>query len=240
VFNENLLDELGQLKEKYPDLHQKVSDGSIVLSGRITFCLLDSSTGKPPITDEYSVEITVSNEFPATIPIVRELDRKIKRSYEHVSPSGFMCLGIASELQLLLKKYPTIEGFIENIVKPNLFAYSFYIKYQIMPWGDLPAGPNGIFLHYKELFRTMDVKKMIALLCIVLDGDYRGNSECPCGTTKTLNECHGEAVYSLWQLPWNYIVSDCLALLDFELQIDTASLFYRKYGRHRGQPLKYK
>jgi hypothetical protein len=230
VFVDNRISELVQLQEKYPELNHVRSNGSVILSGRIMFNLVDPDTGKPPIKDEYNIEITITSDFPATIPSVRELDGKIKRSYEHVSQKGVLCLGIPIELRLLLKKYPTVEGFIENIVKPNLFAYSFYRKYGIMPWGDRPAGPNAFFLYYAELFQMLEIETIISLIHIVIKGDYRGNSVCPCGSSKMLNECHGETIYSLWQLPWNYILIDYLALLDFKLQVDTASLFYRKYG----------
>lgn len=230
VFDTNLIDELAPLRELYPSLRQEVSDGLIILSGKISFCLLDSSTGKPPITDRYSVEITISANFPRTIPTVKEIDGKIGRSYEHISQNGFLCLGIPSELNLILKKYATIGGFIENILKPNLFAYSFYIRYGFMPWGEHPAGRNGIYLRYAELFHTLDVDTIVALLSILVEGNYRGNLQCPCERKKTLNECHGKAIYSLWQLPWNYIVSDYYALLDFKYDIDTEILIYRKYG----------
>lgn len=229
MVNKKLHEELGLLQEKYPGLKQEVSNGVIVLKGKIDFCLSDSKTGKPPITDEYSVEITLFNDFPASIPTVREIAGKIERSYEHVSKTGVLCLGIPSELHLLLNKQPTILGFIENIVKPNLFAYSFYRRYRFMPWDEWPAGRNGIFLRYVELFRILDVDVLLILLGIVLGGDYKGSSQCPCGSTKTLNECHGEAIYSLWRVPWNYLIADYYALKDFKLDKDTASTVYKKY-----------
>lgn len=230
MVGERLLDELGSLREEYPGLGQKVCDGLIVLRGDIEFCLSDANTRKPAIAEQYSVEITISAEFPAKIPTVRETGGKIARSYEHVSPSGVLCLGIPSELQLLLKKYPTIKGFVEHIVTPNLFAYSFYKRYGFMPWGERAAGRNGIYLRYAELFRTADVAILLALLDIVLQGNYQGNSQCPCGSTRTLNECHGEAVHSLWQIPWEYVMSDHRALQDFKLDIDMSGLVYRKYS----------
>jgi hypothetical protein len=228
-YYEILYEELGQLQELYPDFRQEVSNDLIVLKGKIAFCLLDSKTGKPPITDAYSVEITVFNDFPESIPTVREIAGKIKKPYEHVSQNGVLCLGIPSELYLLLKKCPTIQGFIETIVKPTLFAHSFYRRYGYMPWGDRPAGRNGIFMRYVELFRTLDVSGILALFRIVFEGDYKGNSQCPCGSRKTLNECHGEAIYSLWQVPWNYLIADYYALKDFEWRIDTVSKIYSKY-----------
>jgi hypothetical protein len=230
VFVDNYLDELVEFRKKYPELNQERSNGSLILSGRVRFDLVDPDTGKPPIKDEYNIEITIPSDFPITIPSVRELDGKINRSYEHISQKGVLCLGIPTELRLILKKYPTVEGFIDNIIKPNLFAYSFYRKYRVMPWGERPAGPNAFFLYYAELFQTLNIETLISLIQIVIKGDYRGNSYCPCGGSKTLNECHGESVYNLWQMPWNCILNDYLALLDFKLQIDTASLFYRKYG----------
>lgn len=229
LFNEKLLHELEVLREECPDLRQDLSDGGISLTGKIRFSLEDPTTRKPAITDEYSVEISIPSDFPATIPIVREIDGKIKRSYEHVSQSGILCLGIPSELELLLKKHPTIKGFIKHIVTPNLFAYSFYKRYGFMPWPERPAGRNGIYLRYVELFQTADARTVLALLRIVLDGDYKGNCQCPCGSTKTLNECHGQDVYSLWQIPFNYLMSDYYALKDFEFNIDTAGVMYKKY-----------
>lgn len=229
LINKTLYAELEVLRKQYPGLRQDVSDDVIVLKGKIAFCLSDLRTGKPPITDAYSVEITVRNDFPASIPTVREIAGKVEGSYEHISQSGVLCLGMPSELYLLLKECPTIQGFIEKIVKPNLFAYSFYRKYRFMPWGEWPGGRNGVFFRYAELFGTLDVGVILVLLEVVVEGGYKGSTKCPCGSKKVLNECHGEAIYSLWQVPWNYLIADYFALKDFKLDIEAASYMYRKY-----------
>ncbi len=229
MFNKEIINELILIKGEYPYLKQEVYDSMFLLKGKIEFYLLDPRTEKPPIKDKYFVEIKIFSDFPESIPIVKEIGGKIKQPYEHVSQTGILCLGIQSELYQLLKKYPTIKGFIEKIVKPNLFAYSFFNKYGYMPWRDRPAGQIGIYLRYIELFHTSDIKIILKFIEIVMEGNYIGGSECPCGSGKSLNECHGKYIFSLWQIPWNYLILDYNALIDVKLYQETSNILFRKF-----------
>lgn len=221
--------ELNELKKLYPKLSHKILNGIIFLEGEISFCLIDPNTGKPPISDKYQIEIKIRSDFPMSLPIVMEIGQKIERSYEHISDESVLCLGIPSELYLLLNKKPTIQGFIENILEPNLYAYSFYKKYGYMPWKDRLPGQLGIVCRYMELFNTIDLETILKLLEIVIKGDYRVNSKCPCGNAKTLNECHGEKIFFIWQIPWNYIYVDYEALRDFKNYFE--NFIYSKFQK---------
>lgn len=223
MVNDSLLKELQNVKEKYPNLQHENINNNILLKGELDFFLKDPQSNKPPIYDSYYVEIKIDSKFPEEIPIVKEIGGRIKENkYEHILTDRKLCLGLPSELGRLLKKYPTIEGFIEKILKPNLYAYSYFEKYDLMPWGDRQRGTEGIISHYVELFKTKDLYIILRLLSGIIDRIYDGNSICPCGRKLKLSDCHGETLLELNKLPKKFLN------YEYQLMLLGYFIYYKK------------
>ena len=60
-----------------------------------------------------------------------------------------------------------------------------------MPFGELSHGVEGILEYYQELFDLSAGEKVVGLLRILTDSDYRGHLPCPCGSNIILRKCHG-------------------------------------------------
>jgi len=221
---EILLKETAILKKRYGGLHLKFRNGETLLVGELNFT---ATWQQKTISDSYIIEIRFPDDYPDTPPKVVEIGGKIEKGH-HKYYDETLCLGVPVEIYLKFNKYKNILFFVEELVIPYLYAYSYKTEMGKMPW-DERHGDVGIFQYYIELFKTLDLSAILALLKIIIEGDYQGNLPCPCGERKTLNECHGEAVFSLWQVPRNYMLVEYNTLERVKYKTDEISLLYRKF-----------
>jgi len=208
VIREKLIEELLTIQNEYPELQQAVLEDAIVLKGELEFNLIDPDTGKPPIEDSYCIEITILFDFPDSIPKVKEVNKKIKRDYEHIDKDGFLCLGFPSKVGKRITENPTIEWFVDKIVKPNLFFYSFFKKYGYPPWRAHEFGGKGLFKHYATLLKTSKPYAILQLIGFRVFGNYDGHKHCPCGNGKKIMECHVVFMNQLWDIPVKWLKKD--------------------------------
>lgn len=221
---ELLLKEIALLKNKYDGLHLRFRDGKALLVGELNFTAVWK---QKTIIDSYRIEIWFSDDYPNTPPRAFEIGGKIEKGH-HKYCDETLCLGVPVEIYLKFNKNKNILFFIEELVIPYLYAYSYKIKWGEMPWGER-HGDGGVIQYYIGLFKTLDLSAILALLKIIIMGNYQGNSQCSCGGKKTLNECHGEVVFSLWQVPINYVLVDYVAIERVKYKIDEINLLYRKF-----------
>jgi hypothetical protein len=207
------LEQFKELRKYYPNLKDQMESENLFLRGEVCFNE-DFGTGFY-IDESYRVEIAFLSDYPNSIPHVKEIGGKIEGRYPHIyNNSGqTLCLGADIDIWMRFSERKTILHFVHNLLIPALYAHAYWKKRGVMPaWGDRPHGMPGVFLSYVELFKTIDIKTIVKLLRIVVDGDYEGKTPCPCGSQKTLNECHGENIHSIWQIPYNYIEMDYVYL----------------------------
>jgi len=215
-FEENIdlyLEQFKELRKYYPNLRDQMESENLFLRGEV--CFKEDFETRFFIDDCYLVEIGFPADYPYSLPYVKEIGGKIESSYPHLINNGSqtLCLGINVEIYQRFNERKTILHFVYNLLIPALYAHAYWKKKRVMPpWGDRSHGIPGIFLFYAELFKSIDIRLILTLLRIVIDGNYRGDSQCPCGSQKTLNECHGERIYSLWQIPYNHIEIEYLYL----------------------------
>jgi len=218
-FEENINLYLGQFKELrkyYPNLKDQMESDNLFLRGKICF-KEDFDTGFT-ICDCYLVEIAFSPNYPYDLPAVKEIGGKIKSDYPHFNKDGTrtLCLGTNVDLWLLFRKTRTIFNFVHNLLVPSLYAHGYWKRKGVMPsWGDRHHGTPGVIQSYSEIFGLSDAEILLKLLKVIIDGDYKGNSQCPCESKRVLNECHGKDIFRLWHVPWNYIVRDYDAIKVF-------------------------
>lgn len=214
-FEENIdlyLEQFKELRKCYPNFRDQMQSENLFLRGEVCF-KEDFGTGFY-IDECYLVEIAFPPDYPDSIPYVKEIGGKVESNYPHVFPNSdqTLCLGTNTEVYQRFNERKTILNFVDDLLIPALYAHAYWKRKGKMPWGDRPHGIPGMFLFYAELFKTIDIKLILTLLRIVIDGNYQGDSQCPCRSKKTLNECHGEKIYSLWQIPYKHIEIEYLYL----------------------------
>lgn len=148
----------------------------------------------PRVDETYKLRIVIPNSFPYEIPEVEELEKRIPRDGKHhinPSPSNTLCLGSPIKLLELLKKEPTLNGFINFCLVPFLYAITLKIKYnEDFIFGELAHGVKGIIDDYIEVFGVnseSQVKNILMMLS--LKKRIANKLPCPCECGERLGKC---------------------------------------------------
>ena len=192
---ENLIkQQFEKLIQKFPNLRLcEDSPGQWVIRGKLSF---SASFQNIPIEDTFSVMIVLPKDYPQSPPVVQETGGRIPADF-HQNPDRTLCVGIPIEVRQRFKKEPTLLAFMERLLVPYLYSYSYYEKYGKLPFGEFAHGGKGIREYYQELFKTDDICIMLELLKIMANGSYRGHHLCPCNSGKILRKCHGPLMLEL-------------------------------------------
>lgn len=143
------------------------------------------------IDDSYSIEVSFLDDYPNSLPLVKEIGGDIPCcDWRHINPDKTCCLCIP---QLEKKYFPigaNIKVFLDNLVVP-FFANQAYFDLT-GKWlnGEYNHGGQGIYDFYVELFNTLDINKIVNLIELSINNDININKKCPCGSCKSLKKCH--------------------------------------------------
>lgn len=142
------------------------------------------------IEDKFKVCIDISKQYPRIPPSVREIGGRISSDF-HINPGiNTLCLGAPLEVKRKFFARKNLIGFVEQLLIPFLYSYSYYEKNMRVPFGELSHGTRGILDYYKELFQAKDSKVILNLLKLLINYSYRRNDPCPCRSGKPLKKCH--------------------------------------------------
>lgn len=185
------------LNKKYNDLNIIKQDGEYIISGPVQ---LDHLYGSVRMTGMFELEIKISDDFPNTIPSVRELSEKIDRSYPHLYLNGNFCLASNIELKIYFSKNRNIGKFIDDYIIPYLYTYRYYEEYGVYPYGERSHGLMGDLEYLKELFQVNNWDKVFEIMIFISKSKYRGHLACPCQSGKKLRNCHGPIIKEIINL----------------------------------------
>lgn len=175
------------LRKKYQFLYKRNEQVSTIIAGTILF---DYNN----IKDKYDIEINISNNYPKTIPLVCETKGKIPKDWHH--NGEYFCLETPFGVWEIFRKQETLLNFVDNLVVPYLFSYSYFKK-----TGDSSKEhaheARGVLDDYKKRFNIKDDLLAFKLLRILVEHDYRGHASCPCGSGKKLRKCHGKYIQTI-------------------------------------------
>ena len=191
------VNEQKSLSASYPDLHFKLGNVGIKLSGNLRLCATFNDT---VITDTYRVLILFPEDYPKSTPTCKEIDNRIPKEY-HTNPDDALCLGTELEVYRKFIKNKTIIGFIENLLIPFLYRFSFIQKYNEEPFPDRVHGLKGIIDFYLQEFKCNDFDAVVNFLTILSKKKIRGHHRCPCGSSDQLRNCHMKKVRELAKFP---------------------------------------
>jgi len=181
---------------KYDGLRLTPSrNGSIILAGVLRFRVQGPTHG--PIDDAYTVRIRVPLSFPKNVPVAWETGGRIPTDY-HTMRDGSLCLGAELEQRIILTESPTLPTFVEKLLIPYLFGFSFYMRHGTMPFDELAHGALGIRQYIAALFRSPVTKTVPEFLRLTGLKKRRANKfRCPCGSGRRLGRCHNRVVNRL-------------------------------------------
>lgn len=87
---------------------------------------------------------------------------------------------------------------MSEYVETYFFSYEFYQRYGEFPFGERGHGFEGIIQTYSDFFNETDMGKTIRLMASISTRQYRGHSQCPCGSGLKLRSCHGPSIMKFY------------------------------------------
>lgn len=181
------------LRVRYPCLAlAQCGAGRLTVRGEVEFVM--EYDGRS-IEDEFHIELRIPANYPASPPIAYEVARRLDR-FDHLFPDGRLCLGAPAEVRSRFAKRPSLLHFIEDLVVPFLFSFSYKKQYGEMPFGELTHGIKGILDYYTEFFDTPKENAVLLLECLAY-GKVPPLERCPCGSGRKLEKCHGTRMNAL-------------------------------------------
>ena len=186
--------QLAALQVRYPDLNIEQGRFGLSICGDIYFSMEHKGH---VIEDTFGVELRIPKEYPKTAPSVYETKGRLI-GFHHLFADGELCLGAPVDVCMRFAKQPTLLFFVEELVVPFLFGFSYKIKYGEMPFGELAHGVEGLFDYYVDYFGTSK-EGTISLLIYLANGHRHPRGTCPCGSGRKLEKCHGARLKALRQ-----------------------------------------
>lgn len=163
-------------------------------------------TGTFPVGPDlgYTTMLEVPRGYPSELPILHcnsaeipwELDR-------HVIPqNGHACLCARSEYRLHWPEGSSVSEFIDRLVLPFFLGQFYYETHGCWaPTGARSHGWRGIIEAYVELCAPLGdtspetIFRVMRLLA--RKNDPQGHEICPCGSGRTLRQCHRAVISKL-------------------------------------------
>ena len=186
-----MIEECAKLAEAFPGLLLSTDE----TGGRVT--------GVMTIMDGigYTVNLVFSTKYPDDVPVL--YCRKEEIAWEedrHVNPDGTACLCVESEYGRHWPRDSSLADFLQVLVHPYFVCQAYYDEYGLWPPDrERSHGVSGIVEAYGEMlgFRA-DCRTVMAFMTLIAKPNHsKGSIECPCGSGRSLRQCHGQLVSRL-------------------------------------------
>lgn len=174
-----------ELRARYPNLHLHVVGDRAVISG--TFPVRGPDDVE---IDSYQVSIELPDDYPESLPIVRETGGRIPWQVDfHVEPNGRACVILPDDRW---RSFPVGARFSAYLAGPlhNFFlSQTAHAETGQWPFGEWGHGKEGIFQHYRDLLGTRDDATVRRFLLVLAKLDLNRGQDCPCGSGKKVKRC---------------------------------------------------
>lgn len=221
----NIEDEVFEVRQKFPYLIFQKKDEGYILYGTI---FIENND----IKDKYEIEISIPSDYPNKIPTVQEVEGKIPKKF-HRNPDGTLCLETPLRIYKNFRKCETLKNFIDSLIVPYLYSFSYYKQYGKLPFGEHRHGAEGILEDYKNEFGVTENFKALKLLKILAEDNCRGHHLCPCGSGEKLRNCHIKNILLIKELKYNFL-EDFLRILNWlkkENDFDLTPFISKKFSK---------
>ncbi len=163
-------------------------NGQLRIRGSLSFSA--EVEGLERIDDAYEVDLVVPPNFPRNLPIVTATAGRIPRRF-HTNSDGSLCLGSPTRQRLALGDSPTLLTFVEKVLVPYLYGFSFRERHRFLPFGELAHGKRGLLDDLSELFDVGDDSSVLEMVRLTgLKKRHANKQLCPCGRGKRVGKCH--------------------------------------------------
>lgn len=223
--NPVLLEEVrSAIAKHFPTLHVVIENDAVFIRGTLHL---------PEKIDYYSIEIELLNDYPESVPLVRETGGRIKHIAErHIYTNGNCCLFVAEETWKYYPKGTTIIDFINKIVTAHFINQTHFELTGKWLWGERSHGIDGILEFYEEELKTNNlilIYKFIEHLAKVV---VKKHWACYCGSKKKFQNCHYRQLLEYRKKIKPEIARKSLSLINNELEK------YRQFKMQEEQKLR--
>ncbi len=231
-------DHYQELSQKYTGLNLKQEKGNYFVEGLLSF---SAGNGDNYIEDDFEISIVIPDNYPETPPHVIETKGRIPSDFHTHSSGNTLCLATSFETKRKFFRHKNLIGFVETLLVPYFYAYSFYEKKGEMPFGELSHGAKGIYEYYQDLFGVDDANKLFLFFKILVDKSYKGHHPCPCGSGKILRKCHGSILreiievhgYDPFMYDYHLMVTHLLKDKEFRFSRKAMPKYILKKGKNK-------
>ncbi len=186
IENPKLLQKAQDDIKKYPTLRVVIENQTVFVRGSLQIL----NKEKTRVIDSFSIEIELPNDFPASIPVLRETAKRIpKIADRHFNLDESACLFVPEEREKYFPKGSSISDFIENCVRPFLVNQSYFEETGEWPLGQRPHGLDGVLEYYREQFGKGS-KEVSDFVIYLGKREIKGHWPCYCGSGKKMRKCH--------------------------------------------------
>ncbi len=183
-----------QAPDQQPNLELELEcTGEIVLKGTVSFSIDHKNR---TYEDAYQIEITIPPDYPDSVPTARETEGVIPIDFHHDKKAERFCLAVPEDVYGIFAQNRTLLGFINKLVIPYLFSYTYYRDNGTMPHDERPHYTEGRIEYYTDFFGT-DFIAAMKLLKLLVDDFAPPLMPCPCKSGRQLQNCHGHKLEEL-------------------------------------------
>lgn len=171
---------------EHPELHFTVQNDQITIRGSISIKDGDSEL------DRFLIEIVLPNDYPASLPIVREVGGRIPKTLDRhvILSTGDACVLLPEERWRLWPRGSSLLAFIDGPLCNYFMGQSLVEHGEPWPFGEWAHGFQGVLDYYKATFGTDEAPKIRKYLDYLAAKKVKGHWDCPCESGKRLRECH--------------------------------------------------
>lgn len=180
------------ISEFYPSLEYIQIDNSIKLKGELYIKEID---------DSYTIEISFLDNYPKTLPIVKEMGGDIpKTDQRHINFGGSCCLCIPQLQKIYFPDGSNIKDFLDNLVVPFFANQAYYDLNATWLNGEYSHGYMGIYEFYSDFLDIKNFNKTLQLLQVSIQSIPNFNKKCPCHSGRSIRKCHMQRIVELKKL----------------------------------------
>lgn len=231
------------VKIHFEKLHEKYNGFALVNGSTIAGTLRCEVgfNGYPTRKIAFDIEINIPDEYPNIPPTAKEIGGLVSKDF-HKYEDNVLCLGTDLEINIKFNSNPTLLGFVESLVIPYLYSYSYWLSFGATPFGEQAHGDQGVLDNYCERFGIKSPIAMLKLFKFLVIKDFWFDLECPCGSNKELRKCHGEKVFEIKKYQSQHDFRNdfikCLKSYCFMKKIDCDLMSRDEYNQYVRQLLK--
>ncbi len=180
--------QMAEVQAQQADLELVLApSGDLVVQGKVGFRINHAGH---TVEDSYQVEVMIPKDYPESPPAARETGDAIPGYFHQFLATRNLCLGAPVEVRRVFARDKTLAGFINHLLIPYLFSYSYKRDHGSLPFGELQHGHIGLLRYYVDFFGTTWIVALM-LLKYLADDFAPPFSLCPCASGRRLRDCHG-------------------------------------------------